>query len=132
MARSYAAARFGELEIAVLEHLWRVPEATAKDVHAALGIRRGISLNTVQSTLERLYRKDLLARCKVGHAYRYSATIARAQFVAKLIHDVLGRFQADADSSMAAFLEAAEQLDDDALAALEAQLEARGRRGTHQ
>lgn len=119
----------GTLEVAVLEHLWQVPEASAKEAHAAIGTARGISVNTVQSTLERLYRKKLLKRIKAGHAFRYSPQVAREQLVADLINDVLGRFGGNTASSLAAFVEAADRLDEDALQALETELKKRRERG---
>jgi penicillinase repressor len=45
----------GELELAVVDHLWTDGEGEAKSVHEVLGENRGITVNTVQSTLERLY-----------------------------------------------------------------------------
>lgn len=122
--------KLGDLEIAVLEHVWKTPEVSAKETHAVIGAARGISVNTVQSTLERLYRKQLLTRTKAGHAYRYSARVPREQLVAGLIKDVLGRFDADSGSSLAAFVQAADQLDEDALLALETELKNRRLRGT--
>jgi predicted transcriptional regulator len=62
------SVRLGELESAVLERLWSAGPEDVKAVHQAVGARRGITLNTVQSTMERLYRKGLLARDKVSHA----------------------------------------------------------------
>jgi predicted transcriptional regulator len=121
--------RLGELELAVLEYVWEAPETSAKEAHAAMGVKRGISLNTVQSTLERLHRKQLLTRRKVRHAYVYDARLPRARLVAQLIQDLLKRFGTDAASTMAAFVEAAEHVDEEALSALEAQLEARRLRG---
>ena len=121
------APNLGELEIAVMDHVWTAGEVTAKGVHGELGTARGITLNTVQSTLERLYRKQLLKRTKHGHAYRYGARVTREELVGGLFNEVLTRFGGDPDSSMAAFVDAAERLSDDALAALEAEL--RSRRG---
>lgn len=118
----------GDLEVAVLEHVWVHGATSAKDAHAVIGEVRGISLNTVQSTLERLFRKQLLTRTKTGHAYRYSATVPREQLLARLIHDVIGRFGADTSLSLAAFVEAAETLDEDALVALESELKQRRKR----
>lgn len=121
----------GELEIAVLEYVWQVPRVSAKQVHAGIGGARGISANTVQSTLERLFRKGLLLREKVGHAFQYSARIAREQLLAGLINDVLGRFGSNKTASLAAFVEAAEQLDEDALAALEVEIKLRRARANN-
>ena len=61
----------GALESSVLDYLWEHGGGTAKTVHAAVGRRRGITVNTVQSTLKRLYDKGLLTRKKVSHAHVY-------------------------------------------------------------
>lgn len=121
--------QLGDLEVAVLEHIWSAGEAAAKEAHAALGIARGISLNTVQSALERLFRKGLLKRVKAGHSFRYSAAVTREGLVAGLINEVLGRFGAASSAALAAFVETADDLDDEALRALENELRKRRQRG---
>lgn len=128
-ARIPSIPKLGDLEVAVLEYVWASDEVAAKDAHAAVGLKRGISLNTVQSTLERLFRKKLLTRVKAGHSFRYSACIAREELLAGLINDVLGRFRSDSSAALAAFVEAADSLDDSALQALEAELRKRRQRG---
>ena len=115
----------GDLEVAMLEHVWAVGEVTAKGAHAALGVSRGISLNTVQSTLERLNRKQLLQRNKFGHAYRYSAGVSREQFIAEVITGVLGRLRGDTTASVMAFIDSVDDLDAAALDRLEAELRRR-------
>ena len=60
--------QLGELEKQVLQYLWNASEADAKQVHVVLGQSRGNSLNTIQSTLDRLFKKGLLSRTKQGHA----------------------------------------------------------------
>lgn len=115
----------GELELAALEHVWTAGEVTAKEAHSELGVSRGISLNTVQSTLERLARKCLLDRSKQGHAYRYSARVSRDELIADLVGGVVGRLQGDAAISFMAFLDCVDDLDDEALARLEAELRRR-------
>ena len=128
-ARRPLIPKLGDLEVAVLEYVWASADVAAKDAHAAVGLKRGISLNTVQSTLERLFRKKLLTRVKAGHSFRYSACVAREELVASLINDVLGRFSSDSSAALAAFVEAADSLDDSALQALEAELRKRRQRG---
>jgi len=39
-------------------------DADAKAVHSIIGTQRGITLNTIQSTLERLHDKGLLRGCE--------------------------------------------------------------------
>lgn len=122
---SESSPTLGDLEIAVLEHIWQAGTTSAKEAHACIGAARGISVNTLQSTLERLFRKGLLARVKEGHAFRYAARVSREKLVAGLINDVLGRFGVDTVTSVAAFAELATGLDETALAALEAELRKR-------
>lgn len=118
----------GDLEIAVLDLIWRDPGLSAKETHKKIGETRGISVNTVQSTLERLHRKQLLERTKKGHAFHYSARVTRERLVASLINDLVGRFSSDTTSSLAAFVEMADQLDEPSLQALESELKNRRQR----
>jgi predicted transcriptional regulator len=109
----------------VLEHVWTAGEVTAKGVHASLGVSRGISLNTVQSTLERLNRKRLLRRNKSGHAYRYAPRVSREEFIADVISGIVGRLSGDSAASVMAFVDSIDDLDEEALERLEAQLRRR-------
>ncbi len=110
----------GELEKRVLQYLWEVPEADAKQVHGALTKSKGGALNTIQSTLERLFKKGLLARQKTGHAYYYYAKVGKEELITKLIHSVTGDFfNADEDGLIAAFTSVSVGLDDDKLSQLE-------------
>lgn len=59
----------GELEKLVLQHIWDTGEVDAKQVFAHFEKNRGGTLNTIQSTLDRLFKKGLLSREKQGHAY---------------------------------------------------------------
>jgi|SRR5262245_3843364 len=80
----------GKLERAVLEHLWRAGEADVVETHRAVGARRGITINTVGSALERLHRKGLVTRWKISHEYRYQPTIDRESFVVRQMVDGAG------------------------------------------
>lgn len=85
IARPY----LGELELAVLDTLWTEGPLDAKAAHRRVGARRGIGLNAVQSTLERLFRKQLLVRAKVSHAYVYTPAVRREELMGRLIEDVV-------------------------------------------
>ncbi|MEX2500349.1 MAG: BlaI/MecI/CopY family transcriptional regulator [Wenzhouxiangellaceae bacterium] len=117
--------RLGELESTLLEHLWSAGSATARSAHEAIGRSRGISLNTVQSTLDRLHRKGLLERRKISRAFHYSASVTRASLLAALVAEAAVRFGEDRSTAMSALVDAAEQLDEAALSELERLIEAR-------
>jgi predicted transcriptional regulator len=114
------APALGDLELAVLEDVWGAGDVDAKDVHARVGAARGISLNTVQSTLERLFRKGLLSREKVSHAYRYRALVDRMSLVSRLIEATVGRVAgAETEVLMSAFVDIASRAGEDQLRQLE-------------
>lgn len=112
--------RLGDLELAVLEHLWREPDADVQQTHAAVGKRRGISPNTVGSALERLFKKGLLNREKVSHAYRYQAALDRESFQARRVLEAAGGLRALGKSGLlAAFVDLVADSDEAALVELE-------------
>jgi predicted transcriptional regulator len=110
----------GELEMAVLEHLWSHGEFDTKGVYSALGKLRGISHNTIQSTLERLFKKKLLARKKISHAYVYQAIVGRDELMGRMINDVVNTISKNnSDGMLAAFVDIAARTDEAHLDRLE-------------
>jgi predicted transcriptional regulator len=115
----------GHLEIQILEQLWLNQEGTAKSVHAILLADRKITLNTVQSTLERLCRKGLLGRSKLSHSYVYKAIESKEVMLGQLIQDMLNRFENNSSLNIAAVINAAELVDEKALDLLEQEIKHR-------
>lgn len=119
----------GELESAVMNHLWQGGDGDAKAVHAALGRRRGITLNTIQSTLKRLYEKGLLERDKVSHAHIYRAHVSREDFHRSLLGELVGGLMdGQADAVVSAFVDLTERAGPEHLARLEALVAERRRK----
>ena len=111
----------GELELAILEFAWTHEEVDVKQVHTALGVRRKITVNTIQSTVERLHRKGLLERERVSHAYRYRPRVTRDVFRAQAAAQAAGELRgAEASGVLAAFVDLAMKADGRNLARLEA------------
>ncbi|MDX8395791.1 MAG: BlaI/MecI/CopY family transcriptional regulator [Mariprofundaceae bacterium] len=110
----------GKLEMAVLEHLWMLKSGSAKGVYQNIGTQRGISLNTIQSTLDRLFKKQLLSREKVSHAYVYSPSVQRGELMAQLIGDVVETLSGEKeDYLLSAFVDYAVRIDESNLDRLE-------------
>ena len=60
---------FGPLEVQVLEAIWREGRpATVRDLHASFP---RIAYTTLMTTLDRLHKKGVLQRSKIGRAYAY-------------------------------------------------------------
>jgi predicted transcriptional regulator len=123
------AAVLGELEAAVMNYFWSHEDGEAKAVHAVVGKRRGITLNTIQSTLKRLFKKGLLERDKVSHAHVYRAASSREAYHRTLVGEFVGGWmKTQADAVVSAFVDVAEQAGEEHLARLEALVAERRRR----
>lgn len=116
----------GDLETEVLDLLWRTGPAAPGAVHEAIGVARGISLNTVASALKRLHEKGLLEREKVSHAYLYRPALSRGEFQRACISAIAEQF-ADGKSQglLAAFVDVAAERGETSLRTLEALISAR-------
>ena len=112
--------RLGDLETAVLEHVWAAGPSDVKAVQRAVGAPRRITLNTVQSAMERLFRKGLLAREKVSHAYVYSPRHTREELGARMVEEVVSRLlKGEAVPVLEAFVDLAARTDEANLDRLE-------------
>lgn len=129
--KTKALPPLGALEAALLEAVWSTDELDVTEAHRAVGIKRGITPNTVGSALERLYRKRLLTRRKVSHAYRYAAALSREVYAARRVVEAAGSLDALAQTGLlAAFVDLVADVDDDALDRLEVLIaEKRGEKG---
>ena len=81
----------GERELDVMKTLWAGNALSAQEVLQASG-ELNLSLSTIQSTLERLYRKELVSRQKTGRFYLYRATVSRTAVISQLLGDIAEQF----------------------------------------
>lgn len=104
-----------------MDHLWSTGPQDVKACHQSIGRRRRITLNTVQSTMERLSRKGLLRRAKVSHAYVYEPVLTREAYCARLAQDVIASVVgAEAPVTvLAAFVDLVERAGEESLARME-------------
>jgi predicted transcriptional regulator len=117
----------GALERAVLDRLWVGGAADVKAMHRAVGEPRGISPNTVQSALERLVRKGLAERRKVGRAFEYASRVSRREWIAAELGELAAVTEGPAGLLLAAFVDLTERAGAERLAELEALVRARRR-----
>ena len=68
-------SRLGALEREVMAVVWTAGEINVREACERLGST--VAYTTVMTTMDRLYKKRLLARRKVGRAFVYSATATR-------------------------------------------------------
>ncbi|MBY4383576.1 BlaI/MecI/CopY family transcriptional regulator [Rhodococcus fascians] len=96
-------AGLGELERAVMDHLWESTEPqTVRQVHEALATHRELAYTTVMTVLQRLAKKSLVVQQRDDRAHRYAPVHGRDELVASLMVDALS--QAPASGGRAAAL----------------------------
>lgn len=74
--------RLGDLERAVMDHLWsRTEPQTVRQVHEALSARRDLAYTTVMTVLQRLAKKNLVLQIRDDRAHRYAPVHGRDELV---------------------------------------------------
>ena len=85
--REVASLALGKLERQVLEQVWQRGEVSVRDVYVAFEER--IAYTTLMTTLDRLYKKQILDRRKDGRAFLYSPTVSNEEFEHGIREDVI-------------------------------------------
>lgn len=76
------ARAFGPLEVEVLDAVWRAAApATVRDLHASFP---RLAYTTLMTTLDRLHRKGVLRRSKIGRAFAYEPCFERSELELQL------------------------------------------------
>jgi len=83
----------GDLEREILSMCWSRRELSVRD--ACERLSTPMAYTTVMTTMDRLFKKGLLSREKVGRAFVYSPTATREELegavAAELVHSLLDR-----------------------------------------
>jgi predicted transcriptional regulator len=102
--------RLGELERAVMDHLWSTSEPqTVRQVHEALSAQRDLAYTTIMTVLQRLAKKNLVVQHRDDRAHRYAPMHGRDELVAGLMVDALDQVE-DSPSREAALVHFVERV----------------------
>lgn len=119
----------GGLERRVMQAIWRSGEQSVREVHDAFAGE--LAYTTLMTTLDRLFRKGLLARRKQGRAYLYSAQVTPGEFregaARGLLSRLLGQDRESARPVLSSIVESVSERDRELLDDLEALVRAKRR-----
>jgi len=111
--REVATIALGKLERQVLEEIWRSEEVCVRDMFLAFEER--VAYTTLMTTLDRLYKKQLLSRRKAGRAFYYAALVSAAELEQGIREDVidglLGRGAEGVEPVLACIVDAVSERD---------------------
>jgi len=84
-------SRLGTLEREVMAVVWNAGEINVREACERLGST--VAYTTVMTTMDRLFKKRLLVRRKIGRAFVYAATATRNEMegavASELVHSLL-------------------------------------------
>lgn len=87
----------GPLEIQVMEVIWTFGESSVRDVVEKLDSK--LAYTTVMTTLDRLFKKELLLRQKSERAFLYSARLSSQEWERRRAGDLVAGFLAGPEPS---------------------------------
>lgn len=97
MARESAVQLQGELQLEVMRGLWRLGRpSNVEDVRGSLPRRQRGAYTTVQTVLNRLAERGLLARDRQGKAILYEPKISEAEYYSRTVRAALAEASDDA------------------------------------
>ena len=92
------------LELLCLNALWSLKEGNVKDVRQLVARKRPLAYTTIMTVLDRLVRKGLLARRKVGRAFVYMPQMARDSMRRIAVRELLDGFFDGSEQELVRFL----------------------------
>jgi predicted transcriptional regulator len=127
--RQLTAPILGPLESSVMTVLWKTGEANVHEV--AQRLERPLAYTTVMTTLDRLFKKGLLARRKSDRAFLYAPRFTRKEFeqrrAGQLLAGLLAGPQPSGDLLISCLLDAVGEHDHALLEELEKKIKQKRR-----
>jgi predicted transcriptional regulator len=88
----------------IMDVLWRLERGTVEQVRASLPRRYRSAYNTIQTVLNRLVERGILARERQGSAYVYAPRLSEAQHLQQSITSTLAMASGEARQAVLASL----------------------------
>jgi predicted transcriptional regulator len=120
--------QLGSLESQLMERIWARGEISVRDLHAELAPR--LAYTTIMTTLDRLFKKGMLDRRKVGKAFYYKARLSEKEYHEQLTEHLFGMVLHDGKNSnvvLSGFVDAVSGRDEQMLDKLDELVKAKKR-----
>ena len=83
--------RLGDLQLAILEVLWNVGEASATEVHRALSPTHGLAPTTIATMLRKMDDRGLVGHRRDGRFLVYRPAVGRDEVRRSMVDDLVAR-----------------------------------------
>ena len=96
----------GDIERLVMDILWSRVEVTGREVLEEIQKERPLAFTTILTVMDRLLKKGLIKRKKMGGVFVYAPSISRDEFVKQVSEEVLqGILDISASSAASSFVD---------------------------
>jgi predicted transcriptional regulator len=109
--------QLGELQLAILQELWRCGEATVSDVHAALYPARQLAPTTIATMLKKMEARGLVRHRTEGRRFIYQPAVSEDVVTRSMVADLTERLFEGKASDLVSYL-IREHIDSDELSEL--------------
>jgi predicted transcriptional regulator len=116
----------GNLQVQIMHALWGLGAGTVDEVRQALPEGGRSAYTTIQTVMNRLVERGLLARRRSGKSYEYTPRVSEAEYLSDYIREALA--DASTEARQAAIIKIIGGLDDDELGGLRRRMREIGRR----
>lgn len=103
--------RLTDLEAFIMDAVWRLEQATVRDVQTDLKPKRPMAYNTVLTMMRILRTKGFLRSRREGRTDVYEATVTREQIAKSSLNEILNRFFSGSALALVSQLLDSEDLD---------------------
>jgi BlaI family penicillinase repressor len=92
------------LELECMTVLWPLGEGTVRDIYRQVAAARPRAYTTIMTIMDRLARKGIVTRRRVGRAYRYQANLSAAEARTSAVEKIVTAFFDGSAEALAAHL----------------------------
>jgi len=93
------------LELECLKSLWKLSEASVKDVRDDLALNRNLAYTTVMTLLDRLVKKGGASRRKTGRMFVYTPVLPRRLLRKLAVKELVDSFFDGSEQALLEFLQ---------------------------
>ena len=92
------------LELECLKALWTLGEANVKEVRRLISLNKNLAYTTVMTVLERLVRKGVVERRKVGRSFAYLPVVSRDTVRRAAVKELVASFFGGSEAELLRYL----------------------------
>ena len=78
-------------QLEIMKVVWRLGEATVRDVYEDLRLHRPVAYTTVMTTMKNMESRGHLRKRSEGRAFVYAATVPENRMLRKIVGDFIDR-----------------------------------------